>query len=624
MRTLAINNGAVGVLTVLTLGASAARAADSNDLVTYTERRQACDARYPLRKAYFGDFHLHTSYSFDAFAGGTRNDPVAAFAYARGEPITIVSAGRSETIQLSRPLDFAGITDHAEFLGVFDLCTQNGSPSFRSSTCRRYRDGRLRFPTDEHGLRTNDPSNTILSDVVADAWARSQQAVDGAYDRTSACTFTAFNAFEYSATPGGNMNHRNVIFRNNIVPTLPIGFVDEPTPQGLWDRLDAECVEAETGCDVLAIPHNPNYSSGLQFEVEDSDNMDLSAQAEQARQRARLEPLLEIYQHKGASECSPLFSRDEQCSFEIIEQSVCEDGSGGPDGQILDGCSTPLNFARGILAQGLAEKERIGVNPYKLGIIASTDSHNANPGSVREDSWIGSAGAADADVVNSDPEFSPAGLVGVWSVENSRDAIFEALRRRETFGTSGPRIEIRLFAGWDYPRNLCNRENAIEIGYSRGVPMGGTMRGADASQTALERGPTFAFQAINDSIPLQVAQIIKLWVDNTTGELQERVYDVAGRRDNGASVDLATCQPSGKGATSMCSTWRDPDFVSTQAAVYYARVLQNPTCRWIQYACNDLPATEPTPDNCANPSVAKTVQERAWSSPIWYEPPSSR
>ena len=212
----------------------------------------------------------------------------------------------------------------------------------------------------------------------------------------------------------------------------------------------------------------------------------------------------------------------------------------------------------------------------------------------------------------------------MWSVENSRDAIFEALRRRETFGTSGPRIELRLFAGWDYPATMCSRADALEVGYDRGVPMGGTLTSAGVSERALAAGPTFALQAVNDETRLQVAQIIKLWVDPNTGDLKERVYDIAGNRSNGASVDVATCRTSDGGEASLCGTWRDPRFDPTQAAVYYARVLENPTCRWIQHLCNDVPAGEPLPDNCVDASVAKTVQERAWSSPIWYEPAASR
>ncbi|MEL7371638.1 MAG: DUF3604 domain-containing protein, partial [Myxococcota bacterium] len=506
-----------GALMLVSIGAfmatpSTAKSQSSDELVTYTEARQPCEERFPLRKALFGEFHLHSSYSFDAFAAGTRNDPEAALAFARGEPITLVSANRNETIQLSRPLDFAAVTDHAEFLGVFDLCLRPGSPSFGTGSCLRSLRGPLRRAREEDdlvGVRQNNGGP--LSGIIATAWTRSQQAVEAAYDRTSACSFTAFNAFEYSAIPNGNMNHRNVIFRNSVVPDLPVGFLDEDTPQGLWNRLDAECTNAGNQCDVLAIPHNPNFSSGILFDLEYGGLTDPAAQAAQGRQRARLEPLVEIYQHKGASECSPAFSSDEQCGFEIIDQPLCQDGNEG-DGGILTGCTTPLNFVRGALAQGLAEKERIGVNPFKLGIVASTDSHNGNPGNAEEQDWVGHVGNQDSDTVNSDPEFSPGGLVGVWSVENSRDAIFEALRRRETFGTSGPRIQIRLFAGWDYPQNMCRRADAIAVGYQSGVPMGGTVDGSDA-RSALAEGPTFVLQALNDQTPLQVAQIVKLWID---------------------------------------------------------------------------------------------------------------
>ena len=619
MKTHAFPHSALcaGTLSALLLSASSAEpAAPSDGLVTYTEDRPPCAERFPLRKALFGELHLHSSFSFDAYTAGTRNDPDAAFAFAKGEPITLVSAGRSETIQLARPLDFAAVTDHAEFLGVFDLCMQSGSPSFRTGPCREYRNGPLRSAREEDDLIGQSGNGGFLSNVITQAWSRSQQAVDAAYDRTPACTFTAFNAYEYSAIPNGEMNHRNVVFRNDTVPPLPVGFLDEATPQGLWNRLDAECTQAGTGCDVLAIPHNPNYSSGILFDVEYGGETDPVAQAQQGHQRARLEPLVEIYQHKGASECSTAFSSDEQCGFELIAQPICDTNSDG-DGNILAGCSTPLNFVRGVLAQGLTEKERIGVNPFKLGIVASTDSHNANPGNADEEDWVGHVGVTDADTVNSNPEFSAGGLVGVWSVENSRDAIFEALRRRETFGTSGPRITVRLFAGWEFPQNMCRRADAIALGYEQGVPMGGTLTGTPDSPTS---GPTFLLQATNDDTPMQVAQIVKLWVDPTSKALRERVYNVAGDPNNGATVNLDTCRPSARGATTFCTAWRDPDFVPNQAAVYYARILENPTCRWIQHLCNAVAVGDPVPENCTNPEVARTVQERAWTSPIWYEP----
>ena len=629
MRLDPIKRAALFLLCAASAGAAPTEAATTeapsqpDGLVTYTETRAPCSERFPLRKALFGELHLHSSYSFDAYAQGTRNDPEAAFDFARGHPITLVSGGRSETLQLSRPLDFAAVTDHAEFLGVFDLCMQNGSASYNTIECRDYRRSRLRRARSEEDLTGSSGNNRgPLTNIIADAWSRSQQVVEAAYDRTSACTFTAFNAFEYSATPNGNMNHRNVIFRNASVPTLPIGFLDEGTPQELWDRLDTECTNANTGCDVLAIPHNPNLSSGILFDLEYGGLTDPDDQADLGRQRVRLEPLVEIYQHKGASECSPAFGSEEQCAFELLAQTDCAEDTGTVG--LLTGCTTPLNFVRGVLAQGLAEKERIGVNPFKLGIVASTDSHNGNPGNAGEAGWVGHGGDADADTVNSDPEFSPGGLVGVWSVENSRDAIFEALRRRETFGTSGPRIQVRLFAGWSYPQDMCSRADALQIGYDDGVPMGGTVSGDDVARRARQAGPRFFFQALNDDMPLQVAQIVKLWVDARTGELEERVYDIAGNKHNGASVDLNTCATSGAGATSMCASWADPDFDPARAAVYYARVLENPTCRWIQHLCIVEPDPQNLPANCVDDSVAKTVQERAWSSPIWYEPPTQR
>lgn len=592
---------------------------DPEGLVNYTEIRQICRERHPLRKAFFGELHLHTSFSFDAFAGGTRNDPAGAFDFARGAPLTVQYGPTPKTTQLQRPLDFAGITDHAEFMGVFDLCTEAGSASYDTPACRDYRGGLVSLAEEDDELDGVDPSHYgFYRSVVSDAWHRTQEAAENAYDTSPDCTFTAFKSFEYTATPGGNMNHRNVIFRNDTVPALPVGFLAERTPEDLWDRLDNDCVFAGTGCEVLAIPHNSNFSGGLMFDVEYGGAVTLAAQTAVARQRARLEPLVEIYQHKGASECSPNFSNDEQCAFEYVKQDLCDPNASGLSA-VLTGCDTPQSFVRGALAIGLAEKERLGVNPFQLGIIASTDSHNGNPGDVEEDDWIGSVGIADTNLVRSDPEFGPGGLVGVWSVENSRDALFEAMQRRETFGTSGPRIEVRLFAGWDYPSDMCGRADLTAQGYRNGVPMGQTVASA-AGRPLVDRrrGPTFVLQAVNDGTLLQVAQIVKLWVHPVTGELMERVFDVGGDAGNGASVDLATCVESGPGAQELCSEWTDPTFNPNRAAVYYARVLENPSCRWIQHECNR--SATPNAPLCTDGSVPKTTQERAWTSPIWYEP----
>jgi Protein of unknown function (DUF3604) len=360
------------------------------------------------------------------------------------------------------------------------------------------------------------------------------------------------------------------------------------------------------------------------FLPENADGSPLTAA--DAATRAAMEPLVEIYQHKGSSECRPgLDSTDEQCGFELVSRNTL---SGLPTNTF-----GRLGFVRNALKEGLVEEQRIGVNPFRLGIIASTDTHNASPGNVREDNYGGHHGVND-DIpargqlgltgLQFKVEHSPGGLAGVWAEENSRDAIFAAMRRRETFGTSGPRHLVRFFAG-KYSMDMCGDSDFAKTGYRDGATMGaeiGPMRPRSKS-------PVFSVLAVKDpgapGSALQRIQIVKGWVDET-GTAQEKVFDVAGDPNQG-SVDTATCQPSGSGPDSLCATWTDPEFEPAERAFYYARVLENPSCRWSTYVCNangidcSNPASVPsTFAACCDARVPKTIQERSWSSPIWYRP----
>jgi hypothetical protein len=308
----------------------------------------------------------------------------------------------------------------------------------------------------------------------------------------------------------------------------------------------------------------------------------------------------------------------------------CEEGSGW--GALMDrGCVARTDYIRYTLLEGLREQKRIGVNPFKLGIIAATDQHNANPGDVEEYSFQGWQGSADASTeqrldpgnspinANNSLAANPGGLAGVWAEENSRDAIFDAMKRKETFATSGPRITARFFAGWDYPENLCASTRLVAEGYEGGVAMGGDLplrpKGAKA--------PSFVVSAMRDlGTPehpgglLQRAQIVKGWIDDA-GRFHQKIFDLAGGA-NGASVDPNTCEPRGVGHGSLCSVWTDPSFDAAQRSVYYLRVLENPSCRWNQLQCLSLPVDE-RPPSCSDPSVPSVIQERLWTSPIWYE-----
>lgn len=580
---------------------------DPEGLVTYTELRQPCDDRNPLRNAYYGDLHVHTSYSFDAYLAGTSNDPFDAYAMAQAAPVD---------------LDFAAVTDHGEYLGETRLCTMPGSDAYDSATCVAYRGvfGVFGFASFGLPLTAEDPERNAnicgaddaeCLEAAEDAWTLTRAAAELAYDRSSTCEFTSFVAYEYTGTTGGSNLHRNVVFRNAEVPALPTSYFEAPRPDLLWQSLESDCLDAPGLCDVLAIPHNSNGSNGDMFTLTYPEATGVADEIDQASRRAALEPLMEVIQHKGASECRPGFSPDEYCDFELLpEQELCNGDGSGSGTQ----CAARSDYLRGALANGLAEQQVLGINPLKLGVIASTDTHNGVPGVVDETSFDGHLGFTDTlrrERLQASPELNPGGLAGVWAVENSRDAIFEAMQRRETFGTSGPRIAVRMFGGWDYEPALCGDLDLLEIGYAQGVPMGGELAPPPAEGTE----PRFVIVADQDLMPLQRAQIIKVWVD-ASGQPHEAVFDVSGG-DNGASVDPQTCEPSGSGAATLCGVWSDPDFDPEVPAAYYARVLENPSCRWSAYDCNSF--TDLTrPQSCE--SVPQVIQERAWTSPIWYAP----
>jgi hypothetical protein len=606
--------------------------------------REPCASSNPLRNAYFGDLHIHTRHSFDANAFDVPTTPQDAYAFARGTPLALpplaLDGTPTQIVQIDRPLDFAAVTDHSEFLGEVEMCTTPGSAAYDSAFCTQYRTDIPSNATTIFGVQltpANPTRNTqvcgpdgtgCIPDAMA-VWRRIQLAADAAYDRTSACSFTSFVAYEYTAATGVSTLHRNVIFRNERVP-FPTTYFEQPTPQGLWAELKNTCLDAGTGCDALVIPHNPNESNGKMFQLP-------AESAAEAAVRASMEPLLEIYQHKGDSECRNGLSGivgapDELCDFEKEQYATftdCGDGTGSLGAARL-GCVSRRDFARGALLEGLKEAERIGVNPFQLGFIGSTDTHNGTPGFVGEETFVGHRGTDDdtpakrlgrGSLTVGGISFSPGGLAGVWAEENSRDSIFRALRRRETFATSGPRIAPRFFGGWNLDPGLCSDVDMIQNAYAEGVSMGGTLPVAPPATA-----PSFLVAALRDpgtaskpGTQLQRIQIVKGWRENDESHYQ--VYDVAGDAMNGASVDTDTCVPSGPGFDSLCAVWTDPDFDPTERAFYYARVVENPTCRWSAYECNRL-APEDRPASCSDPAWPKTIQERAWTSPIWFTPES--
>lgn len=620
-----------------------------------TEVREPCAAYNPLRNPYVGDLHIHTRYSADAYIYGTRLDPRGAYRFAKGAPVPIAGEHEDQPrmATIERPLDFAAVTDHAEFLGEVYVCTTAGTPGYDASLCKTLRDlqpfslqnpvlvGWL-YPA---GSTDPPPGHPFCSTPGVDChgatvsvWGDIQAAAEEAYDRSAACSFTSFVAYEHTSSPAGRHLHRNVIFRNEHVPAFPASHLQtgKQIPQGIWSAVETDCLHAGTGCDAVIIPHNSNLSGGQQW-------LD-PADAAEAQRRQTLEPLAEIHQQKSNSECR--FDRlagtgagtaDELCTF---EQDPRKDETPNETPPPID--QYPLrNMIRNTLKDGLLFEQRLGVNPFKLGFVGGTDTHNATGGNTEETNWEGGQGNNDATPalqISSFMRYNPGGLTVVWAEENSRDAIFAALRRRETYATSGTRPVVRFFAG-QYDGLACGAPDFIRQAYARGVPMGGDLKPAPG-----QRGPQFAVWAIKDpgtatapGTDLQRIQIVKGWVD-AGGQTHEQVFDVAGSADTAATVDPVTCAPVGAGSRELCALWTDPTFDPSERAFFYARVLENPSCRWSTRVCLAA-GVDPFAGDCAaqaaavgadfancclsetnDPFMAPTIQERAWTSPIWYRP----
>ncbi len=606
----------------------------------------------PQRNAYFGDLHVHTTYSFDAYAFGTLATPYDAYRFALGEAIKHPTGF---DMQLNKPLDFYGVTDHAMFMGVAPVAADTTSDFSkhpftevvhdlnapdnmdRWSLPRRIQSfaGLLRGLVPGITNGSVDPEESLS--ITRNAWADSIKAADMYNDPGR---FTTFVAYEYTTSSDDNGNlHRNVVFENSDrVPEIPFSRMHSANPEDLWDWMDTL---REDGVESLAIPHNSNGSNGQMFKLVDwaGDPID----DDYALQRTRNEPLVELTQIKGTSETHPALSAlDEWASFELMEFRVGTNLPSQPEG----------SYIRDALRRGLSLEAQGIANPYTFGVIGSSDTHtgaaqndesdfSSKLGVLSADAQLrGSVpfGSIDGMLFNSvapqamtqvdnktyvggaQPSFGASGLAAVWAEENTREAIYAAFRRKETFATSGPRLRLRFFAGYDLPNDLMEKADGLAQAYASAVTMGAGLAPGNGK-------PKFAIwaQADASSEPLQRLQVIKGWIDEE-GETHEQVFDVACAGavavnpethrcpDNGAKVNLSDCSTNANsGDTELRSVWTDPNFDAGERAFYYARVLENPSCRWSTWDAIRA-GTELRSD------LAATLQERAWSSPIQYRP----
>jgi len=572
----------------------------------------------PERDAYFGDLHLHTNYSLDA-AVMSLADPDDAYRYAQGEPL---KRAEGVMIQLKRPLDFLAITDHSEYMGVYQTLQNKKSPLYESDLAEALRSPDIDVKTKAYYSVVADISaakpRSELSDpsMQQNVWKLYPELATRHYKPGK---FTTFVAFEWTSMPGDCNLHRNVIFGSLKVPSIPFSSFDSQRPEDLWTYIENA---RKAGSDVVAITHNGNISCGKMFALTDSDGRPIDAAY--AARRASNEIATEIIQGKGASETHPSIAmNDEFAAFEAFTVQLNKM-------QPLTGAAlgAKTSYVREALKNGLMIEEKVGKNPYRIGIVAGSDSH-VGATQPAENNFTGFHGDADASpemrIVKPENLYSymvgSGGLTGIWAPQNTREALFAGLKRQETFGTSGVRIRPRFFGGWTFPQNMTAASGWITTAYRDGVPMGGTL-----PPRAEKSAPTFAVSALKDpdSANLDRIQVVKGWTKD--GETFDRIYDIAlsgGRTADtktgkvppvGNTVDVATATYSNSiGAPELSAVWTDPDFDPAARAFYYVRVLEIPTPRWSTYDAAKLKIA-PRKD------VEATIQERAWTSPIWYGP----
>jgi hypothetical protein len=584
---------------------------------------------YPTQ-VYWGDQHLHTEISVDA---GTmvRLGQEDAYRFARGEEVTSTTGVKAK---LSRPLDWLVISDHAEMYGLMPKLL-NGDPNLlKNKVAKKWYDAlksgdkKTQFATLMEivgALNKKDPPFDTIK-ITKNAWKEYTALADRYNDPGR---FSAIIGYEYTSRGGYNL-HRNVLFRGDASvanQTLPFSQFDSQNPEDLWKALDQ--FEQKTGADVLAIPHNGNLSNGLMFSVESNDGKPYSK--ELAALRAKMEPLVEVTQIKGDGESHPFLSpNDEFADYETWDDANL-DGTEIKKQEMLQ-----YEYARSALKIGLQMEEKLGVNPFKFGMVSGTDGHTALT-AVEENNFFGKHPGVEPDpkrwehvVIKSSLDDklttlgwqqAAGGYTGVWATENTREAIFDAMIRKETYATTGPRMRVRLFGGWEFTEEDSQSRMPARIGYDKGVPMGGDLYDAPKG-----KAPTFLVAAVKDpySGNLDRIQIIKGWLDKK-GETHEKVYDVAWSGDRkpgkdgklpavGNTVDVKKATWTNTiGAPELVTTWEDPDFDPKEKAFYYARVIEIPTPRWTAYEAKRYGVEMPE-------NVPMITNERAYTSPIWYNP----
>ena len=579
------------------------------------------DGYSETKNAYFGNLHIHTSWSFDGFTNGSVTEPSDAYRWAQGEAIP--GGGDGTPLKIKVPLDWYAVSDHAEWMGMFKMMEDPNTPLGKLDFAKLVTSEDPAVSFKAFGDFLNDFSNggelsrePMFSDpvIIKSIWGKIIETAD---KHNQPGKFTTFPAFEWTSNPSNQNLHRVVLFQNvENIPELPYSSLNSERPEDLWTWMEDS---RANGATLLAVPHNGNASDGLMFSLTDSDGNPITKAYTETRMRN--EPLYEISQIKGTSETHPdLSPNDEFAGFEIWDYTL---GTTADRPTHRKG-----SYARQALLDGIRlESEGIG-NPFKYGIISDSDSHNS-AASIEEDNYTGKFGMENnrehrLEGVPGFPEenklqvreFSSGGLAGIWAEENTREAIYNAMLRKETFGTSGIRMKVRFFGSFNFNDNVISNDNWLTSAYANGVPMGSDLKNSNGKY------PTFIVHAIKevDGANLDRAQIIKGWVD-ADGETHEKIYDVAlsdGRADGstpvGNTVDLKTAKYSNDiGAVQFFTIWTDPKFDASQNAFYYVRVIEIPTPRWSTYDAVVLGVPVRT-------DIPSTIQERGWSSPIWYSP----